>query len=96
MPKRLADVLHQRTGERYTKFDAFRYLMEHQAVQSPDLSGICTTPFSVTITQLSDDWGWHRHTVTSFLESLVSLGYLTIEKTKTDFKLCLTELSFGL
>ena len=92
LPKRLADVLHQRTGERYSRFDAFRDLMERQAIQASDLSRSLADPIEVTITELSVDWGWHRHTVTAFLESLTTLGYLTVEKTVTCFRLLLTDL----
>ena len=92
LPKKLADTLHQKTGERYNKFEAFRYLMERQAKQDPDGSGQHTGPFEVTITELSLDWGWHRHTVTAFLQKLVRMGYLSVEKTTSSFKLRLSEL----
>ncbi len=92
MPKKLADTLHQKPGERYTKFEAFRYLMERQAVQKPDGPEDHTGPIEVTITELSVDWGWHRHTVTAFLQKLVRMGYLSVEKTTSSFKLRLPEL----
>ena len=94
LPKALADALHQKNGERYTKFDAFRDLMERQAIQDPAGSGNGTPSVNVTVTELSVDWGWHRHTVTAFLEKLASLGYLTVEKLPSSFNLCLTSLSF--
>ena len=92
MPKRLADALHQKPGERYSKYEAFRYLCERQAVHSSDQSRNHTGPFTVTITELSVDWGWHRHTVTAFLGKLVALDYLTVEKTQTGFSLLLNDL----
>ncbi|MBO4917267.1 MAG: hypothetical protein J5374_05255 [Bacteroidales bacterium] len=92
LPKKLADTLHQKADERYSKFEAFRYLMQKQAVQDPDGSGNHTAPFEVTITELSVDWGWHRHTVTAFLQKLARMGYLSVEKTTTSFRLRLPEL----
>lgn len=92
LPKKLADTLHQKTGERYNKFEAFRYLMERQAMLDPDGSGNNTGPFEVTITELSLDWGWHRHTVTAFLQKLARMEYLSVEKTTTSFRLRLPEL----
>ena len=92
LPKKLADVLHQPGAERYTKFEAFRYLLERQAVHNSDGSKNHPRPFTVTITELSVEWNWHRHTVTAFLEKLVSLEYLTVEKTKTGFNLLLNDL----
>ena len=92
LPKKLADTLHQKPGARYNKYEAFRYLMERQALQDPDGSGKHTGPFEVTLTELSIDWGWHRHTVTAFLQKLVRMGYLSVEKTTTGFWLRLPEL----
>ena len=92
LPKKLADVLHQPSGDRYTKFEAFRDLMQRQAKQDPDGSGKHTGPFEVTITELSLDWGWHRHTVSAFLEKLSALEYLTIEKVTNGFNLHLIAL----
>ena len=92
LPKKLADVLHQSGGDKYTKFEAFRDLMQRQAVQNSDESKNHTRPFTVTITELSVDWGWHRHTVTAFLGKLVALDYLTVEKTPTGFSLLLNDL----
>ena len=74
------------------KREAFRYLCERQAVHSSDQSRNHTGPFTVTITELSVDWGWHRHTVTAFLGKLVALDYLTVEKTPTGFSLLLNDL----
>ena len=62
LPKKLADTLHSKSKDRYTKYDAFHYLMERQAVHTSDQSKNHTRPFTVTITELSVDWGWHRHT----------------------------------
>ena len=37
-------------------------------------------------------WGWHRHTVSAFLEKLSALEYLTIEKVTNGFNLHLIAL----
>ena len=92
LPKKLADTLHSKSKDRYTKYDAFHYLMERQAVHTSDQSKNHTRPFTVTITELSVDWGWHRHTVTAFLGKLVALNYLTVDKTPEGFSLLLNDL----
>ena len=84
LPKKLADVLHQPSGDRYTKFEAF--------VQNSDESKNHTSPFFVTVSELSVLWGWHRHTVSAFLEKLSALEYLTIEKVTNGFNLHLIAL----
>ena len=92
LPKHLADYLHTRGEEKYSKFEAFRYLMERQAVQKLNPSENRTGAFTVTVTQLSEDWGWHRHCVSAFLDNLSKLGYLTQEKHSHSSVLLLTKL----
>ena len=53
LPKKLADTLHSKSKDRYTKYDAFHYLMERQAAHTTDQSKNHTRPFTVTITELS-------------------------------------------
>ena len=93
LPKELADILHQRQDDRFHKFEAFRYLMEKQALAHIETAGKATSSFLVTITQLSLDWKWHRHTVTAFLEDLKKLGVLTIEKSREGFTIAFNNLS---
>ncbi len=81
LTKQLAEVLLQTRGDRFTRFDAFRSLLERQAVQTdahPD-SPVCR--FGVTLTGLSREWGWHRHTVGTFLEGLEAAGVIKTERT---------------
>ena len=92
LPKKLADVLHQPGGDRYTKFEAFRDLMQRQAVQNSGESKNHTSPFFVTVSELSVLWGWHLHTVSAFLEKLAALEYLTVEKVTNGFNLHLIAL----
>lgn len=92
LPKVLADVLHQPGADRYTKFEAFRDLMQRQAVHNSNESKNHTRPFFVTVSELSVQWGWHRHTVSSFLEKLASLEYLSIEKVVNGFNIHLNAL----
>jgi len=87
LPKELADILSQKQKERFSKFAAFCYLMEKQAIQITLNPDKCTTPFIVTITELSLAWGWHRHTVSDFLEDLSSIKVLSVEKTSLGFKI---------
>ena len=93
LPKELADILHQRQDDRFPKFEAFRYLMEKQALTYLDSDVKAQSSFLVTITQLSLDWKWHRHTVTAFLEDLKKAGFLTIEKSREGFTIAFTNLS---
>lgn len=94
LPKELADLLHQRQEDRFSKFEAFRYLIEKQSIRSLDEPENKLVPFTVTITQLSIEWKWHRHTVTAFLDDLQVLDVLNVEKSREGFNICFTKLSF--
>lgn len=94
MPKELADLLHQKQDDRYSKFEAFRYLIEKQGIRSLDDPDMRLVPFSITVTKLSIDWNWHRHTVTAFLDDLQVLDVLTVGKSRDGVSICFNKLSF--
>lgn len=81
LPKDLADFLHQKPEEKYNRYEAFRFLIEMQARKSAESGSLSPVPFDVTLTNLSDTWGWHRHTVALFLEGLQRLGVVSFTKT---------------
>jgi len=92
LPKELADLLHQKPDTRYSRYEAFRYLMEQQALKMADQALAQMQPFVVTVTQLASLWNWHRHTVSVFLDDLMLLGVITKEKIYDGFKICFTGL----
>ena len=77
MPKPLADYLRQKVVERLSKFDAFHDLMERQARLLVEPSEENASTIVVTLTQLAGDWGWHRHSVSRFLDHLSDLGVIS-------------------
>lgn len=81
LPKDLADFLHQKQDEKYNRYEAFRFLLEMQAKKSAECGSASPVPFDVTLTNLSDTWGWHRHTVGLFLAGLEKLGVISFKKT---------------
>ena len=81
LPKDLADFLHQKPEEKYNRYEAFRFLIEMQARKSAESGSLSPVPFDVTLTNLSDTWGWHRHTVALFLEGLQRLRVVSFTKT---------------
>ncbi len=92
LPKPLADILRHPHGERYTRFNAFRSLLEMQALHlwaggDPDERRL-----AVTVSALARRWGWHRHSVTDFLRKLEAAGAVTIEKGEGYFWITVPEL----
>lgn len=81
LTKQLAGVLRQTQGERFTRFDAFRSLLERQAAENEAHPDTRPCRFEVTHTALAKEWGWHRHTVVTFFQNLEEIGVLQVERT---------------
>lgn len=92
LPKPLADILRHRYGERYTRYNAFRYLMERQALHMWAGGSEDEIPLQVTVSALAREWKWHRHSVTDFLTKLRDAGFVTIEKGGGYFRILLPKL----
>lgn len=81
---RLLQFLRSKNSDRFTKLDAFCDLIGRMNEQSKNCSrvGICgCSPlsygeFTGSISELANDWHWHRATVRSFLDGLESMGLL--------------------
>ena len=94
LSKSLADYQHQKQADRFTKYEAFRDLLEMAATENATQCANATLqPLNVTISQLALAWAWHRHTVSSFLDGLADLGVLSKEKTTDGFLLRFTSLT---
>ena len=85
----LLQFLRSKNTERFTKLDAFCYLIgkmsgqdkAHKGDSSKDISPLCHGEFTGSISELANDWHWHRATVRSFLDGLESLGVIKRERT---------------
>ena len=80
----LLQFLRSKNTERFTKLDAFCYLIgkmseqtkAHKGDSSSDVLPLCHGGFTGSISELANDWHWHRATVRSFLYVLESLGVI--------------------
>ncbi len=87
--KPLLDYLRSKCDGKFTKLDAFCYLLDkamaapaHQRCDdaSTDVATVRTLhPFEVTVTDLAKSWNWHRATTRKFLTELAERGLLTKE-----------------
>lgn len=87
--KPLLDYLRSKCDGKFTKLDAFCYLLDkamaapaHQRCDdaSTDVATVRTLhPFEVTVTDLAKSWNWHRATTRKFLTELAEMGLLTKE-----------------
>ena len=84
--------LQDRHNERYSKHEAFcylldkaceRYLPKSVKKEVADLMG--DFQFITTKTQLAEDWHWHRATVRQFLEKLTEHGLINCKEFDTKY-----------
>lgn len=89
----LLQFLRSKNTERFTKLDAFCYLIgkmsgqgkAHKGDSSKDISPLCHGEFTGSISELANDWHWHRATVRSFLDGLESHGVIKRELQGRDY-----------
>ena len=89
----LLQFLRSKNTERFTKLDAFCYLIgkmsgqdkAHKGDSSKDISPLCHGEFTGSISELANDWHWHRATVRSFLDGLENLGVIKRELQGRDY-----------
>lgn len=97
---KLFDFLQERHNERYTRFEAYCYLLNKAYVQyvpenfpTDGFPALEKNQFITTKTELADVWHWHRATVRGFLDKLEECGQL-IRKEYSKCILCqMTALS---
>ena len=84
--------LHDRHNERYSKHEAFCYLLdkacEHyvpKSVEKDVADELGDFQFITTKTQLAEDWHWHRATVRQFLEKLTEHGLMNSKEFDTKY-----------
>ena len=84
--------LQDRHNERYSKHEAFCYLLDKACErylpksikkEVADLMG--DFQFITTKTQLAEDWHWHRATVRQFLEKLAEHGLINCKEFETKY-----------
>lgn len=80
----LIDCLRSKGNHRFTRYDAFVWMMEHiqkgVAVRDADGVVVNSAPYSASYKRLAEDWNWERHTVQSFIEELTALSVITSKR----------------
>ena len=82
---KLLHYLRSKHNDRFSKIDAFCDLIDRMTEQGnsrkadtkDDSLPLCYGEFTGSISELANDWHWHRATVRTFLDGLESQGFLT-------------------
>ena len=87
--KPLLDFLRPRTEGKFSKLDAYCFLLDKAVAESdnPQMQDVhkesnnkwTLKPFEVTVTDLAKTWNWHRATTRKFLNELAEMGMLKKE-----------------
>ena len=84
--------LQDRHNERYSKHEAFCYLLDKacerylpKSVKKEVVDIMGDFQFITTKTQLAEDWHWHRATVRQFLEKLTEHGLINCKEFDTKY-----------
>ena len=84
--------LQDRHNERYSKHEAFCYLLDKacerylpKSVKKEVADLLGDFQFITTKTQLAEDWHWHRATVRQFLEKLMEHGLINSKEFDTKY-----------
>lgn len=84
--------LQDRHNERYSKHEAFCYLLDKacerylpKSVKKEVADIMGDFQFITTKTQLAEDWHWHRATVRQFLEKLTEHGQINCKEFDTKY-----------
>ena len=84
--------LQDRHNERYSKHEAFCYLLDKacerylpKSVKNEVADLMGDFQFITTKTQLAEDWHWHRATVRQFLEKLTEHGLINCKEFDTKY-----------
>lgn len=97
--KPLLDFLRPRTEGKFSKLDAYCFLLDKAVAESdnPQMQDVhddsnnkwTLKPFEVTVTDLAKTWNWHRATTRKFLNELAVMGMLKKEALQ---KSCIIEM----
>lgn len=95
----LLDFLRPRTEGKFSKLDAYCFLLDKAVAESdnPQMQDVhkdsdnkrTLKPFEVTVTDLAKIWNWHRATTRKFLNELAEMGMLNKEALQ---KSCIIEM----
>ena len=87
--KPLLDFLRPRTEGKFSKLDAYCFLLDKAVAEAdnPQMQDVhkdsnnkwTLKPFEVTVTDLAKTWNWHRATTRKFLNELAVMGMLKKE-----------------
>ena len=97
--KPLLDFLRPRTEGKFSKLDAYCFLLDKAVAEAdtPQMQDVrndsenkwTLKPFEVTVTDLAKIWNWHRATTRKFLNELAEMGMLKKEALQ---KSCIIEM----
>jgi len=85
----LLTILKTQDNHRFSRYDAFVWLLEHIRGENPMVGNVgiqCKdSEFVTSYTRLADTWHWSRPTVQKFIEELAAVSVITKRKNGNTF-----------
>ena len=83
--------LKKKTNHKYSRYDAFIWLLENILVNGKKDGKQPPTSFSASYIKLADEWKWTRQTVQKFIEELMCLSLISAKREGNAYTFTLTE-----
>lgn len=87
----LINCLKTKTNHKYSRYDAFIWLLESILINDKKDSKQPTTSFSASYIKLADEWKWTRQTVQKFIIELMSLSLISAKREGNAYTFSLTD-----
>lgn len=85
----LIDCLKTKTNHKYSRYDAFVWLVEKISCNNKNYNTpkapVKSNDFTASYIRLADEWKWTRQTVQKFIEELVQLSIISIKRQGNTF-----------
>lgn len=87
----LINCLKTKTNHKYSRYDAFIWLLENILTKVNKDGKQPLTSFSASYIRLADEWKWTRQTVQKFIEELKSLSLISTKREGNAYTFSITD-----
>lgn len=87
----LINCLKTKTNHKYSRYDAFIWLIENILVNDKKDKNQSLDSFSASYIKLADEWKWTRQTVQKFIEELTSMSLISTKREGNAYTFALSD-----
>ena len=87
----LINCLKTKTNHKFSRYDAFIWLLEKILVKGNHADGLSSNSYSASYIKLADKWKWTRQTVQNFIEELMALSFISAKRQANAYTFTLSD-----